>query len=223
MTLAPMPSAAELLRLKAEREARRATRGDRRATATDAPQTTHAAPPSPRPGAARGAGAAIAARTGQRTPLPLSGPQNANGTAGTAYAAQRAAGRGRQMNRTEARYAEYLETLRLAGLVRRYEYEPMTLHLAPGVRWRPDFRVQLADGTVEVHEVKGRSSKTGRWHATTEGRQKIRLGAALHPFPVVVVWPLAGGGWGSDRQPASTRPANAAPATPHEAGAGRPR
>jgi len=100
-----------------------------------------------------------------------------------------------RMNKTEARYADRLELQRLAGAIARWDFEPMTLHLAPRVSWRPDFRVILADGTIELHEVKGRA-KGGRYYATEKGQMKIRLASELHPFPIVVVWPLAGGEWG---------------------------
>ena len=70
------------------------------------------------------------------------------------------AGRSRQkipgtMNRLEARYAEHLETRRIAGQIAAYWYESMKFRLADKTWYTPDFMVMLADGELQLHETKG--------------------------------------------------------------------
>lgn len=75
---------------------------------------------------------------------------------------------GRQMNKTEARYAALLEGLRLAGEIVSYQYEAIKLVLGYDpktgrlVTLKPDFLVirkhntELCDcNDLELHEVKG--------------------------------------------------------------------
>lgn len=134
-------------------------------------------------------------------PLPLptpAAPVVAAARTNVAYTQRRAG----VMNKTERRYSEALEARRLAGEVARWDYEPMKLRLADRAWWTPDFRVVLTDGTVELHEVKGR--KGSSYYATEKARLKLRLAAELHPFRILVVWPLAGGDWG--RQPIAPLP-----------------
>ncbi len=78
------------------------------------------------------------------------------------------------MNKTEAAYARVLESRKLAGEVLWYEYEAITLKLAAGSRYTPDFAVMLADGLLELHEVKG------RW--TEAARVRIHVAAEKFPF-----------------------------------------
>jgi hypothetical protein len=60
-----------------------------------------------------------------------------------------------KMNKTEAAYATYLDALRLTGAVKCWRFEAITLKLADGVRYTPDFLVELFVPPLEVHEVKG--------------------------------------------------------------------
>lgn len=83
------------------------------------------------------------------------------------------------MNRTENRYAEQLEGDRLAGKIRAWWFEAVTLRLATGVRYTPDFLVERTDGTLECHEVKG------FWR--DDARIKIKLAADQFPFRFVAV------------------------------------
>jgi hypothetical protein len=50
---------------------------------------------------------------------------------------------------------EVLEPRRAAGEIKLYVYEGVTLWLAPGVRYTPDFAAFRADGVLELHELKG--------------------------------------------------------------------
>lgn len=90
------------------------------------------------------------------------------------------------MNKTEAAYALVLEARRRAGEVRAYWYEAQTMKLAHDTRYTPDFLVVLADGTVELHEVKG------FWR--DDAKVKAKVCARLYPYPVRVVRKV-GAGW----------------------------
>ena len=94
------------------------------------------------------------------------------------------------MNGTEAAYAQALEEQRCAGEVAWWAFEAVTLKLARDLRYTPDFIVQLADGTLEAHEVKG------FWR--DDARAKIKMAAALFPLRFIAVQRAAkrdGGGW----------------------------
>ncbi len=62
-----------------------------------------------------------------------------------------AKGRGRQQNKTETRWQQALQA---DALVKEARYEAVTLRLANGVRYTPDFFVQYADGAHGFDEVK---------------------------------------------------------------------
>lgn len=59
-----------------------------------------------------------------------------------------------RMNKTEAAYACWLTMQRLCGAIERFEFEGISLQLAPSTWYTPDFHVVTAHG-VELHEVKG--------------------------------------------------------------------
>lgn len=97
------------------------------------------------------------------------------------------------MNKSEAAYAAHLETRRQAGEVAGYWFEAVTFRLADGCRYTPDFLVQLADGALECHEVKG-----ARAIFRDDARVKIKVAAELMPHRFVAVYPRPkreGGGW----------------------------
>ena len=81
-----------------------------------------------------------------------------------------------RMNGTETRYALILEARKRAGEVREYHYEAVTLKIAHDCRYTPDFLVVLADGTVELHETKGRMRD--------DALVKLKVCVRLYPFPV---------------------------------------
>lgn len=94
------------------------------------------------------------------------------------------------MNGTEAAYAQTLEMRRRAGDVAWFKFEGVTLKLADGCRYTPDFAVMLADGTLEMHEVKG------FW--TDDARVKIKVAAESFPMRFIAVYKQTkslGGGW----------------------------
>lgn len=95
------------------------------------------------------------------------------------------------MNKTEAAYADQLETMRQCGEILAWAYEPLKFRLADSTFYTPDFFVLYADLSIEMHEVKG--------HWEDDARVKIKVAAELHWwFRFVAVKPLPkkrGGGW----------------------------
>lgn len=95
-----------------------------------------------------------------------------------------------QMNKTEEAYAAHLEVRKIADEVAWYKFEGFKLRLADNTFLTVDFAVMLADGTLEMHEVKG------FW--TDDARVKIKVAADLYPFRFLAVRALPkkeGGGW----------------------------
>lgn len=95
-----------------------------------------------------------------------------------------------QMNKTEAAYDTHLAALQAAGLILWRRFEGVKLRLADNTFYTPDFAVMRADGSMELHEVKG------FW--ADDARVKIKVAADLYPFRFVAVKVKAkkdGGGW----------------------------
>ena len=82
-----------------------------------------------------------------------------------------------EMNKLEAAYAARLEGLKLAGEIADYRFECLKLRLADNTFYTPDFMVLRADGTFEMHEVKG------FWE--DDARVKIKVAAELYPFKFI--------------------------------------
>lgn len=95
------------------------------------------------------------------------------------------------MNKLEEAYAAYLEILRAGGQIAAYAFEPLKLRLADRTWYSIDFLVELADGSLEAHEVKG--------HWEDDARVKYKVAAELHPWltfrAVRKQARAAGGGW----------------------------
>lgn len=94
------------------------------------------------------------------------------------------------MNKTEALYAEHLDAEKHHGRVAWYVFEGVKLRLADACFYTPDFAVMLADGRMEMHEVKG--------FFTDDARVKIKVAAGAYPFRFVALRAQskkAGGGW----------------------------
>lgn len=95
-----------------------------------------------------------------------------------------------QMNRTEAAYATTLEAARNAQEIVWYAFEGVTLKLADGCRYTPDFAVLRADGVMEMHEVKS--------YWIGDAKTKIKVAAEKFPFVFKAVYKQTkkeGGGW----------------------------
>lgn len=94
------------------------------------------------------------------------------------------------MNKTEAAYAATLDARRYAGEVAWFKFEGVKLRLADNTFYTPDFAVMLANGALEMHEVKG------FWQ--DDARAKIKIAADLYPMLFVAVRAKPkkeGGGW----------------------------
>lgn len=84
-----------------------------------------------------------------------------------------------EMNKTEAAYAAYLETLKRDCLIADYRFECVKLRLADKTFYTPDFMVLRPNGEFEMHEVKG--------HWEDDARVKIKVAAAQFPFKFVAI------------------------------------
>jgi hypothetical protein len=82
--------------------------------------------------------------------------------------------RNQGMNGLEKKYMETLEEKMITGEIVWYRFERITLKLANNTHYRPDFMVMSADGTLEIHEVKG------FWEE--DARAKIKIAADQFPF-----------------------------------------
>lgn len=95
-----------------------------------------------------------------------------------------------QMNKTEQAYATTLDNLKSEGVIAWFKFEGVKLRLADNTFYTPDFAVMRADGTMEMHEVKG------FW--TDDARVKIKVAADMYPFKFLAIKAnskKAGGGW----------------------------
>ena len=95
-----------------------------------------------------------------------------------------------ELNGTEQAYQEHLAQRHHAGEIAWFKFEGITFKLADDTRYTPDFTVMLADGRMQVHEVKG------FW--TDDARVKIKVASALFPFEFFAIKKKAkkdGGGW----------------------------
>ena len=104
-----------------------------------------------------------------------------------------------RMNKGERAYAAVLDQRKAAGHVAGYWFEFVSIRLADSTHYKPDFLVMLADGTLELHEVKGRKNgkdgKPDAFWAEEDSWIKIKISDDLGPFTVRVVWPDRNGGW----------------------------
>jgi len=97
------------------------------------------------------------------------------------------------MNKTEALYESELKTRQCVGKILWFRFEGVKLRLADNTTYTPDFAVMLADGTLEMHEVKG------FW--SVHSRIKIKVAADQYPFRFIAVKAIAkkhGGGWSTE-------------------------
>lgn len=78
-----------------------------------------------------------------------------------------------KMNRTEARYAAYLNDRKIAGEVQEWHFEPIKLRLADKTFFTPDFMVLTREHILELHEVKG----------FMEDDAAVKLKVAAEAFP----------------------------------------
>lgn len=94
------------------------------------------------------------------------------------------------LNKTEQAYEALLKDWQRCGIVAWFKFEGVKLRLADNTFYTPDFAVMLANGQMEMHEVKG------FWQ--DDARAKIKIAADLYPFRFLAVRPKPkkdGGGW----------------------------
>lgn len=82
------------------------------------------------------------------------------------------------MNRTESAYGKVLARLKGTGEILDYWFESVKLKIGEKCFYTPDFLVMLPDGTLEIHEVKGRMMD--------DAQVKLRAVRDKFPFPITV-------------------------------------
>ncbi len=98
-----------------------------------------------------------------------------------------------ERNKLEAAYERHLESRKQAGEVLWYKFEGMTFKLAKDTRYTPDFSVLLANGEMEMHEIKGAKAIF-----QSDAKVKIRVAANMFPFRFIAIFPIPkkdGGGF----------------------------
>lgn len=90
------------------------------------------------------------------------------------------------MNKTERRYADELNRLERAGLIRWWEFEAVKIRLADNTFITPDFAVIAADGFLEFHDTKG-TKGDGYW-CEEDAKIKLKILAERFPARVKIVW-----------------------------------
>lgn len=98
-----------------------------------------------------------------------------------------------EMNKTESKYAAYLDELKKCGDILDYWFEGLTLKLAANTRYTPDFLVMLPNGALQLHEVKGAIAIF-----RDDAKVKVKVCANMYPFEMLVAYPKKGGGWNVD-------------------------
>jgi hypothetical protein len=95
---------------------------------------------------------------------------------------------GDRLNKTERDYQRMvLEPRRLAGEIREYRAQCISLRLAGRTHLRPDFQVWCANGRIELHDAKG------RWDPATKAKWKIAV--EMYPMYLFVVAQKRQGAW----------------------------
>lgn len=94
------------------------------------------------------------------------------------------------LNKTESRFADYLEVEKEAGRIIWYKFEAVKLRLADKTFYTADFFALNAKSELVVYEVKG-----ARAIFADDARVKIKCAAEAFPFAFFVAYPKKGGGW----------------------------
>ena len=83
------------------------------------------------------------------------------------------------MNKLESAYSDHLCVLTAAGEILWWKFEGMKFRLADGAFYTPDFAVMMADGSLEIHEVKG--------HWEEAARVRIKVAAEIYPMRFLAI------------------------------------
>lgn len=95
----------------------------------------------------------------------------------------------RTPNATEERFRlQWLEPMRIVDEIDRYEYEAITLRLANGCRYTPDWLAVTPEGKVRFYEIKGRQV----WD---DAIVKLKVAAAKYFFFRFYLCAWDGRGW----------------------------
>ena len=98
-----------------------------------------------------------------------------------------------EMNKTEARFAQFLELERHIGRVQWWKFEGIKLMLAKNTSITVDFAVLPDTGILTMIDVKGAKALF-----TDDARAKMKVAADMYPFVFKVAYPQPkgeGGGW----------------------------
>ena len=112
-------------------------------------------------------------------------------------------------SKLEAYYAEYLETLRLAGIIKGWKHEPEKFQITFGkepTSYIPDFQVTNLDGSIEWHETKfcayiDKKGKKRTPKQAKEGLLKLKIARDKYPqYPWYLVERNEQGQWWKTEQ-----------------------
>lgn len=93
------------------------------------------------------------------------------------------------MNKTEAKYAQFLELQKQSGKIINYWFNSVALKIAELKCWyHPDFMIQNSDFTIELHEVKGAEAIF-----RDDAKVKCKVCASNYPYPLYIVYPKKNG------------------------------
>lgn len=102
-------------------------------------------------------------------------------------------------SKLEYAYSQYLDALVHAGEIVRWQYEPMTLHLGGGVKYKPDFVCwmphvkgsgSMAGRWIQIREVKGSWIKNKR-----DGMTRLKMASVLFPYFSFLLVSRSAGQW----------------------------
>ena len=84
-----------------------------------------------------------------------------------------------QMNGQETAYSLYLNAMKATAIIIDWWWDVLSIRMADSTFYKPDFLVMRADGTLEIHEVKG-FMEDDAW-------VKLKVVAETYPFPIWVI------------------------------------
>jgi hypothetical protein len=96
---------------------------------------------------------------------------------------------GQGPNKTEIRFEnDYLKPMRHAGEIGEYKFEAITLKLAPGLRYTPDYSTVTAAGVTVFYEIKGAILKD-------DAIVKFKMAPSIFPHYEFYLCQWKGGEW----------------------------